>query len=349
MTIAVFTANLTSQYAAELANVIYDATTGSSWFRSNAADKYLTFVFPMTIPSGATVNSAIGNFYTPIASANEPDHKIDAEDVPNATEPAAGDANNSISSRTGTTAYVTWYSADLGGVGYYDTPDLSAVIQELVDSYDFSSGANVLIRLTRTGATGDIGIANPNYSGAPVATLTVDYTESGGASHALTIAEIVTGTPAIGVTNATRNVVSHALTIAGIETGSPVIGTINATRNTASHVLTIAGIETDAPAIGVINATRNTANHTLAIAGIETGSPVIEAINASRNAVSHALTIAAIMTGTPEIGGLNLRKYTVTALGETVIVSNINRTVISATIDETTIAATIGKTIIARS
>ena len=181
MAIFGITAPNAADYAAELGGVIRDAATdGDIWYRSNATNEYISCAFEVTLPAGATINTASINFHFAISSADEPNHTIDAEFVADAIRPAAGDPTNGLSGRTGTTANVNWYNTNLGAPGYFDTPDLAAVFQELVDNFDYSAGATVLIRVYYAGTGGDVGISTPVDTGNPVATLTIDYTDAGG-------------------------------------------------------------------------------------------------------------------------------------------------------------------------
>lgn len=193
MTVVSFQAASGLDFAAELGGVIY---TNGIFFRSNAVGEWITvFVDGVTIPAGATINSATLNVYLGHPAMLEPYHTIDAEDAASPSRPASGDANNSISGRTGTTNSVVWGDGtSLPSTGFYDTPDLSLIIQELVDNYDYSSGSPMLFRFVYFGTGGDIGIYTPVDDPSEIATLTIDYTSGGGGGTTIIVADIVSGT-----------------------------------------------------------------------------------------------------------------------------------------------------------
>ena len=292
MTTFTTTAASAYDYASEIAGVIRDAgSTGDTWYRSNATDEYLTYFFNVTLPDGCTIDDAKINFYFPIGSADEPNHTIDAEDVANATAPVQGDANNSISGRTGTTATVNWLNTDLGAAGYFDTPDIKTIVQELVDSYDFSSGNHVLFRMYYAGSGGDAGIATQAYSGNPVATLTINYTASGG-DDALVSTSILSGTPVISSPTIAQ---IHALTSTDIVTGAAIIEQATIAQ---IHALVSSDITTGNPAISspVLATAGNT--DALTATDILAGTPTISAPSIAQ---IHALTSVAIIASSPVI------------------------------------------------
>jgi type IV pilus assembly protein PilY1 len=93
----------------------------------------------VTIPVGATIEAAYLTLNFPTASLDEPDVTISGLDTANPGT-FTTDANN-ISGRTRTTASVNWASANLGAPGNFNTADLSAIVAELVASYDYSAGS----------------------------------------------------------------------------------------------------------------------------------------------------------------------------------------------------------------
>ena len=109
----------------------------------DADTKFFGFRFQaVTIPVGATVDVAYLELYLYNANLDEPLHTIYAEDGAN---PAAfSTATSDISSRTGTTATVTWDNSDTGATGFVQTPSLVSVVQALVDTHDYSGGAPVV-------------------------------------------------------------------------------------------------------------------------------------------------------------------------------------------------------------
>lgn len=103
-------------------------------------------VFPVgdTITAGSSIVYCYLRLYAPSATYDDLYHRIHFEDVasPANYQVAASD----ISGRTLTTAYVE-VDAEGTGVGYWQSPNLSAVLQEVVDSYDVST-VNAILKPT---------------------------------------------------------------------------------------------------------------------------------------------------------------------------------------------------------
>ena len=113
----------------------------------------------LAIPQGVTITGASLSFTASTtsndgATANFPSYKITAEKVTDATTFTAGTANSNISGRTQTAASVTWDSStgltDWSSGKSYSTPDLSAVIQELVNQGGWCGNNSINIVITTT-------------------------------------------------------------------------------------------------------------------------------------------------------------------------------------------------------
>lgn len=219
MTVVSFTADLASEFAFEGGGIIRDAGTyGDIRYRSNGTGEWITVCVPVvSIPAGATINSATLNIYVDHAAMDEPDHNIRAELVADAVCPKAGDANNSLSGRTWTTATVNWLNANLGAPGFFDTPDISAVIQELVDTFGGING-HVLVSFDWAGGVGDLGVATPAYDPTYIATLTIDYTE-GGAATTIPVTDSGAGNDIMGGVSVQFGMADNG---AGDDTGSDI-------------------------------------------------------------------------------------------------------------------------------
>lgn len=98
------------------------------------------------IPQGATILSAFVKMIAPANSPATPCHAlIYAEDADN---PAAFSTYANFAARTRTSAHVAWNNVPTFVTGQaYDTPDLTAVIQEVVDRGGFASGNSLVIFL----------------------------------------------------------------------------------------------------------------------------------------------------------------------------------------------------------
>lgn len=94
---------------------------------------YAVCFLALDIPQGATIQSAIFQFYLSDATRDDVHFDIYAEDIADAPTFAAGD--NNISNRTRTTAKVDWDDVDAGAPDWIVSVDISSVIQEIVDDY----------------------------------------------------------------------------------------------------------------------------------------------------------------------------------------------------------------------
>lgn len=100
----------------------------------------------VTIPQGATITNAYIKFRSednsPSSSASV---KVYAEDVDNASTFSYTD--DDITDRTKTTANVTWSIERWYTNSYYNTDDISSVIQEVINRSNWSSGnkLNIII------------------------------------------------------------------------------------------------------------------------------------------------------------------------------------------------------------
>ena len=90
----------------------------------------------VTIPVGDTIDVAYESYYGDGTDAGSPTTKIYGED---ADDPSATANCADLNGRTNTTAGVDWDSI-IGNSGFVDTPSEVTIIQELNDTYDFSSG-----------------------------------------------------------------------------------------------------------------------------------------------------------------------------------------------------------------
>lgn len=102
----------------------------------------------LTIPADATIDSAVMTITPNSSSDDEPNHPITHQLASSPAAISAGGTSDLTSGRTATTASVTWSSTNLGanGSNSFSPPDLSAVLQEVVDNHAPLSGIFVRIR-----------------------------------------------------------------------------------------------------------------------------------------------------------------------------------------------------------
>lgn len=145
--------------------------------------EYYGHRWTVTLPRGVTIITAWIDLWIIDDTSDEPDHTIYFEDSANPTAFSAS-ANN-ISSRTPTTITATLSSADLGvdaagnwisDVEDMPFPELRAIIQELVDSYDYSAGAP-MVAIIRGSAILTRDLRRMDYSTDPTkaAKLHIEY------------------------------------------------------------------------------------------------------------------------------------------------------------------------------
>lgn len=143
----------------------------------NATNRYLGLRWlNVTIPPGSTINTASITFSIPSAANDDPDLDIwghDTDDAPTFTT-----TNNDISSRTPTTATVTWTATGIG-TGLKTSPDLAAIFQEIIDRPGWASGNDIAVickgRSSNSFRTDAFDGSTGNYP-----TVNIDYTTPSG-------------------------------------------------------------------------------------------------------------------------------------------------------------------------
>lgn len=139
---------------------------------NNAAFRFLG----VTIPAGAHINSAYITFTADATRASQAVIlRIKGEDT---DTPAAYGAAEDFTSRTYTTAYVAWS----GTVSWtldtaYNSPDISTIVQELVNTYDYSAGLDMSFEVIDNGSTSDKRLSAYSHDGdaAKCPTLVIKY------------------------------------------------------------------------------------------------------------------------------------------------------------------------------
>ncbi len=130
----------------------------------------------VTIPKGATIDSAYVEIYCDVDTADEPQHDFYGEDEDNPGVFVAGTGNNNISGRTRTSATVRWSNADLGAPGSFQTPNIKTIIQEIIDRAGWASGQAMVIVCRGTISSRDLRIVYYDEGVNPAPKLHVEYT-----------------------------------------------------------------------------------------------------------------------------------------------------------------------------
>lgn len=129
----------------------------------------LFFLFPgVTIPDGATITVAYITWQYRYKVGTPPACTLKFEDAAN---PDVVSSEADGNSRTPTTASVSITGPSSGT--YWNSPDLSAIIQGLMNSNSYASGANMQCFVYGAGAAGNL-----SASWDSVITLHIEYTEA---------------------------------------------------------------------------------------------------------------------------------------------------------------------------
>ncbi len=124
----------------------------------------------VNIPNGANITNAYIQFNAKESDSDASDLTIKAQLSPNS--PPIGTTPNSLSGLTTTIAGVSWQSPAWAFGNIYSTPNISSVIQELVNLNGFSESSSITILMTGIGSR-----TAHSYDGDPTkaATLVIDY------------------------------------------------------------------------------------------------------------------------------------------------------------------------------
>lgn len=142
----------------------------------------------VTIPQGATISSAVMQFYVSGTTQDEPLHNIDFENVDAAAAIVNGAATFTISGRSYTGSPVLWDNPDIGvaGAQFTSTPDLSVPLQIVINRPGWASGnaLGLYVRQPTTDATRDLGTVYYETDPAVAAKLDIEYVTAAGPGSA---------------------------------------------------------------------------------------------------------------------------------------------------------------------
>lgn len=129
----------------------------------------------VTIPQGATIDSATLDVEITSTTHDDPDLTIYAE----ATDDAATftSSSNNISGRTSTTATVTWTATSIGA-GVKTSPSIAGIIQEIVNRPGWVSGNDIAILMNGRSGASFFRIRTINAGSGSPAKLDITYTTS---------------------------------------------------------------------------------------------------------------------------------------------------------------------------
>lgn len=126
----------------------------------------------VTIPPGSTVTAAVLHVFAESSSYDDPNGTFygEAADNPGAFSTTSSD----ISNRTKTTASVGWATTAIG-TGDSASPDLSAIIQEIIDRGGWSSGNALVVMFKASTSSPNLRIRSYDY-GSNIPYISIDYT-----------------------------------------------------------------------------------------------------------------------------------------------------------------------------
>lgn len=140
------------------------------------AGRYIFLHFlNVTIPQAANITNAAIDVNVYDAATDDADVDIYAADEDDAV--AVTNLATGPQSRTPTTAVVAWDASSLG-TGIKTTPNISSVIQEIVDRPGWASGNDILIIMV-DGGTNTLRFDSYETSSGTPAQITIEYTEGG--------------------------------------------------------------------------------------------------------------------------------------------------------------------------
>lgn len=148
--------------------------------RDYGGSNYKTHMFArwpgVTIPVGATITNAYVSIYRS-AHAGMPSGALYFNDVAAAVAPTT---NATANGKVKTTATITWNPPTTGT--WVNSGDCKAIIQELVDSYNYSAGSAMMMLWLGTGSSGyNFGeIYDYEKNNSMSAKLHIEYIEAGG-------------------------------------------------------------------------------------------------------------------------------------------------------------------------
>lgn len=139
----------------------------------NNSNQYIGFRFQGTeLPQGATINSAVLSVYLTSGSYDTPQVTQYGQLIANA--PAFTTNASDISGRTLTTAGVPW-TATPGGTGWRQPPDITAVVQEIVDQEAWAEGNYFAVILKGNNASSLLRLNAYESGTATRAYIVIDY------------------------------------------------------------------------------------------------------------------------------------------------------------------------------
>ena len=244
-----YTAN---QFTREIASSSDDGaeTTGGSMVLAtttmdcDGVGDIMGFMFrAVTVPVGSTVTTAYLKLYTNDSGRDSPNVTIKGQYAP----AAFGTGSTNFSSRTMTTANVSWVATDIGIGAYKNSPDIASVLNEIIGNGGWTGSGDVAFFLIQNSSSGWLRVASFDHATDPAPQLYVEWSDTpspiSGAADATLGAVTTTAAGAVKVQGATAVALGAVTTssAAALTVSGAGAATLGAVTSTAAGVLPIKG------------------------------------------------------------------------------------------------------------
>lgn len=209
---------------------------GGTWrptfnFVESGANQFVALRWQsVTIPQGATINSASITLRTPNSgSINDQSLKIRG-----IAEDNTSDFPTNPNARTRTTAAVNWSITGAAINTDYTSPDIKTIIQEIVDRAGWSSGNALGIFIDDNGSSFFLDYIAFEASSTTCALLSVDYTEATTTSTTTTSTSTSTSTSTTTTSTSTSTSTSTTTTLTSTSTSTTTTSTSTTSTSTTT-------------------------------------------------------------------------------------------------------------------
>ncbi|HMT21482.1 MAG TPA: hypothetical protein PKE20_09610 [Promineifilum sp.] len=223
-----YTAN---QFTREIASSSDDGaeTTGGSMVLStttidtDGVGDIMGFMFrAVTVPVGSTVTTAYLKLYTNDSGRDSPNVTIKGQYAP----ANFGTGSTNFSSRTMTTANISWVATDIGIGAYKNSPDIASVLNEIIGNGGWTGSGDVAFFLIQNSSSGWLRVASFDHATDPAPQLYVEWSD--------------TPSPISGAADATLGAVTTTAAGAGKGQGAAA-ATLGAGTTSSAAAVTVSG------------------------------------------------------------------------------------------------------------
>lgn len=135
------------------------------------------FYFPnVSVPKSQNIDLAYIKVWPYSTSTDSPNVSITGEDSATASDFATV---QDVTSRTRVPTSVSWIDTDVGATGYVESPDLSTVVEDIVDHTNWAVGRPMVIFLDGTTTSSSFAAYSYDGNSARAATIHIEYPKQG--------------------------------------------------------------------------------------------------------------------------------------------------------------------------